>query len=135
MTVAASTFRILRTASERTSNAAAAGLRRRRRAGTGRRLDTELMTVSAKRPDAAPLWLFGDQLGPHVWDTAEFAGREIVLVESSRALGRRRYHRQKLHLLLSGMLHLADALGEPLGGHVARPLAVPAARLLERAGG
>lgn len=70
------------------------------------------MTVSAKRPDAAPLWLFGDQLGPHVWDTAEFAGREIVLVESSRALGRRRYHRQKLHLLLSGMRHLADALGD-----------------------
>ena len=62
--------------------------------------------------DRAPLWLFADQLGPHVWDTDEHAGREIVLVESARALGRRRHHRQKLHLVLSGMRHLADELGD-----------------------
>lgn len=60
----------------------------------------------------APLWLFADQLGPHLWDTEEFAGREIVLVESARALGRKPYHRQKLHLVLSGMRHLADRLGD-----------------------
>lgn len=59
-----------------------------------------------------PLWLFADQLGPHLWDTEEFADREIVLVESSRALARKRHHRQKLHLVLSGMRHLADALGD-----------------------
>jgi deoxyribodipyrimidine photolyase-related protein len=59
-----------------------------------------------------PLWLFADQLGPHVWDTDEFADREIVLVESSRALGRKPFHRQKLHLVLSGMRHLADRLGD-----------------------
>ncbi|MBW0101991.1 cryptochrome/photolyase family protein [Pseudonocardia sp. KRD291] len=59
-----------------------------------------------------PLWLFGDQLGRHVYDTEEFAGREIVLVESSGALGRKPFHRQKLHLMLSGMRHLADELGD-----------------------
>ncbi|MEJ8278534.1 cryptochrome/photolyase family protein [Pseudonocardia spirodelae] len=60
----------------------------------------------------APLWLFADQLGPHVWDTEEHAGREVVIVESGRALGRRRHHRQKLHLVLSGMRHLAEELGD-----------------------
>ena len=59
-----------------------------------------------------PLWLFADQLGPHVWDTDEFRDREIVLVESSRALGRKPFHRQKLHLTLSGIRHLANELGD-----------------------
>ena len=59
-----------------------------------------------------PLWLFGDQLGPHVYDAEELAGREILLVESSAALGRKPYHRQKLHLMLSGMRHLAESLGD-----------------------
>lgn len=66
----------------------------------------------ARTRDDAPLWLFADQLGPHVWDTEEFAGREIVLVESDRTLRRKPYHRQKLHLVLSGMRHLADRLGD-----------------------
>ncbi|KOV83882.1 deoxyribodipyrimidine photolyase [Nocardia sp. NRRL S-836] len=50
--------------------------------------------------------LFGDQLGPHF-----HAGHdEIVLVESAAALRRRPYHRQKLHLVLSGLRHLAAEL-------------------------
>jgi deoxyribodipyrimidine photolyase-related protein len=57
--------------------------------------------------DDAPLWLFGDQLGPHVHGTDEHRHREVVLVESSRVLRRRRFHRQKLHLVLSGLRHLA----------------------------
>ena len=36
--------------------------------------------------DDAPLWLFGDQLGPHVHGTDEHRHREVVLVESSRVL-------------------------------------------------
>ncbi len=52
-------------------------------------------------------WLFADQLGPH-FDV----GREgVLLVESRAALGRRRYHRQKLHLVLSALRHRADELG------------------------
>lgn len=58
----------------------------------------------------APLWIFGDQLGPHVHGA--HPDREVVLVESHRVLGRRRFHRQKLHLVLSGMRHLAAELGE-----------------------
>ena len=60
----------------------------------------------------APLWLFGDQLGPHVHATDEHRDREVVLVESSRVFRRRRFHRQKLHLVLSGMRHLAAELGD-----------------------
>jgi deoxyribodipyrimidine photolyase-related protein len=62
-------------------------------------------------PDA-PLWIFGDQLGPHVHSAAEHRHREVVLVESARVLGSRRFHRQKLHLVLSGMRHLAAELGD-----------------------
>ncbi|MDT0351664.1 cryptochrome/photolyase family protein [Pseudonocardia charpentierae] len=38
--------------------------------------------------------------------------REVVLVESTRVLHRKRFHRQKLHLVLSGMRHLAAELGD-----------------------
>ncbi|MFB9907033.1 cryptochrome/photolyase family protein [Allokutzneria oryzae] len=57
----------------------------------------------------SPLWIFGDQLGPHFHGGGE---REIVLIESESALRRRPHHRQKLHLLLSGIRHLAEELGE-----------------------
>jgi deoxyribodipyrimidine photolyase-related protein len=59
-----------------------------------------------------PLWLFADQLGPHVHASEANRDREVVLVESERVLRRRRYHRQKLHLVLSGMRHLAAELGD-----------------------
>jgi deoxyribodipyrimidine photolyase-related protein len=62
-------------------------------------------------PDA-PLWIFGDQLGPHVHSAPEHRHREVVLVESARVLGSRPFHRQKLHLVLSGMRHLAAELGD-----------------------
>ncbi len=58
----------------------------------------------------APLWLFADQLGPHL--LAGHEEREVVLVESERVLRRRPFHRQKLHLVLSGMRHLAAELGD-----------------------
>ncbi|HXV93578.1 MAG TPA: cryptochrome/photolyase family protein, partial [Pseudonocardia sp.] len=59
-----------------------------------------------------PLWVFADQLGPHVHGTEEHRHREVVLVESERALRRGRRHRQKLHLVLSGVRHLAAELGD-----------------------
>ena len=61
---------------------------------------------------SAPLWLFGDQLGPHFHSTPDHGHREVLLIESTRAAQRRRFHRQKLHLVLSGMRHLAEELGE-----------------------
>ncbi|HET8987691.1 MAG TPA: cryptochrome/photolyase family protein, partial [Humibacillus sp.] len=53
-------------------------------------------------------WLFADQLGPHF---ATSAGG-VLLVESRATLGRRRYHRQKLHLVLSALRHRAAELGD-----------------------
>ena len=52
-------------------------------------------------------WLFGDQLGDHF--TADHEGR-FLLVESRAVFERRRFHRQKAHLVLSAMRHRAAEL-------------------------
>ncbi|GAB2925042.1 cryptochrome/photolyase family protein [Rhodococcus aerolatus] len=62
--------------------------------------------------DDAPLWLFADQLGEHVHSGPEHAHRRVVLVEAETSLRRRPSHRQKLHLVLSGLRHAADGLGD-----------------------
>jgi len=62
-------------------------------------------------PDDTPLWLFADQLGPTVYG-GEHSHREILLVEATSALRRRPYHRQKLHLVLSGLRHAERDLGD-----------------------
>ncbi len=56
-----------------------------------------------------PLWLFADQLGPATHG-GEHAHREVLLVEATSALTRRRHHRQKLHLVLSALRHAAKDL-------------------------
>ncbi len=61
--------------------------------------------------DDTPLWLFADQLGPAAHG-GEPAHREILLVEATSALRRRRFHRQKLHLVLSALRHAERDLGE-----------------------
>ena len=61
--------------------------------------------------DDTPLWLFADQLGPH-FHGSENAHRPVLLVESTGALQRRRFHRQKLHLVLSALRHAKANLGE-----------------------
>ena len=62
------------------------------------------------QPDT-PLWLFADQLGPAVYGD-EHAGRPIVLIEATSAFRRHRYHRQKVHLVLSALRHAHADLGE-----------------------
>jgi deoxyribodipyrimidine photolyase-related protein len=59
-----------------------------------------------------PLWLFADQLGPHIHSSDDHEDRQVLLVESTAALARRGGHRQKAHLVLSGMRHLAAELGD-----------------------
>ena len=54
-------------------------------------------------------WLFGDHLGPHFLDADD---QPVLLVESRRAFARRRFHRQKAHLVLSAIRHRAAELGE-----------------------
>jgi deoxyribodipyrimidine photolyase-related protein len=61
--------------------------------------------------DDTPLWLFADQLGPH-FHGGQHAGRPVLLVEATSALSRRRYHRQKLHLILSALRHAKADLGD-----------------------
>ena len=68
--------------------------------------------MTAPAPDGdTPLWLFADQLGSSVHGGAH-AHRPILLIEADSALRRRRTHRQKLHLILSGLRHTAAELGE-----------------------
>ena len=54
-------------------------------------------------------WLFGDQLGPSFLDDED---QQVLIVESRRVFRRRRFHRQKAHLILSAMRHRAAELGE-----------------------
>ncbi|MDH2427159.1 cryptochrome/photolyase family protein [Sphaerisporangium sp. TRM90804] len=54
-------------------------------------------------------WLFADQLGDHFLDSAE---QPVLLVEARSVLARRRFHRQKAHLVLSALRHRAAELGD-----------------------
>jgi len=54
-------------------------------------------------------WLFADQLGPHFLDAPD---QQVLLIESQAVFRRRRFHRQKAHLVLSALRHRAAELGE-----------------------
>ena len=54
-------------------------------------------------------WLFADQLGPHFLDSPD---QPVLLVESSAVFGRRRFHRQKAHLVLHALRTRARELGD-----------------------
>jgi len=58
---------------------------------------------------AAGRWLFADQLGPHFLGSPD---QQVLLVESTNVLRRRRFHRQKAHYVLSGLRHRARELGD-----------------------
>ncbi|MFL6027952.1 MAG: cryptochrome/photolyase family protein, partial [Friedmanniella sp.] len=53
-------------------------------------------------------WLFGDQLGPAFLDAPD---QPVLMIEAHAVLRRRRFHRQKAHLVLSAMRHRAAELG------------------------
>ncbi|GAA1271950.1 deoxyribodipyrimidine photo-lyase [Planotetraspora silvatica] len=54
-------------------------------------------------------WLFADQLGDHFLDDGD---QPVLLVEARSVLERRRFHRQKAHLVLSALRHRAAELGD-----------------------
>lgn len=54
------------------------------------------------------LWLLGDQLGPHFDDGTS----PVVIIEAKSMFTRRRYHRQKAHLILVAMRRRARELGD-----------------------
>src|SRR3712207_2169538 len=59
-------------------------------------------------------WCFADQLGPHFLDRPD---QPVLLVESLAVLRRRRFHRQKAHLVLSALRHRAAELGDQADFH------------------
>ena len=61
--------------------------------------------------DETALWLFADQLSPRAYGGAN-ADRPVLLVEAASALSRHRFHRQKLHLILSALRHAKRDLGD-----------------------
>jgi deoxyribodipyrimidine photolyase-related protein len=54
-------------------------------------------------------WLFADQLGDHFLDEPD---QPVLLIEATGVLRRRRFHRQKAHLVLSALRHRAAELGD-----------------------
>lgn len=56
-------------------------------------------------------WLFADQLGPAFTDDVP-ADEPVLLVEARSVFARRRFHRQKAHLVLSALRHRARELGD-----------------------
>ncbi|HSP38248.1 MAG TPA: cryptochrome/photolyase family protein [Frankiaceae bacterium] len=54
-------------------------------------------------------WLFADQLGPEFLDDPK---QPVLLIESKAVFRRRRFHRQKAHLILSALRHRAAELGD-----------------------
>ena len=79
---------------------------------TRRTRDGEPDPALADFPDRAPgtrRWCFADQLGPHFLDAAD---QPVLLVEARSVFRRRRFHRQKAHLLLSALRHRAAELGD-----------------------
>ncbi len=74
---------------------------------TDDRQDPATADFPARAPDTRR-WCFADQLGPHFLDEPH---QEVLLVESRAVFRRRRYHRQKAHLVLSALRHRAAELG------------------------
>lgn len=70
-------------------------------------------TYTAGMPSATrPRFLTPDQLGPHFDD-----GGPIIAVDNRPALRRRRYHRQKAHLILSALHHRVAEWGDRVEFH------------------
>ncbi|WP_405793881.1 cryptochrome/photolyase family protein [Streptomyces longwoodensis] len=73
------------------------------------------LTGAGSADDAAAHWLFGDQLGPYFLapgGDGPAHGAPVVMIEARSVLRRRRFHRAKVHLVLSAMRHRAAELGD-----------------------
>jgi deoxyribodipyrimidine photolyase-related protein len=71
----------------------------------------------ASFPGRAPetrRWCFADQLGPHFLDGPR---QQVLLIESKGVFARRRFHRQKAHLVLSALRNRAAELGDRADFH------------------
>src|SRR5687768_8011374 len=75
--------------------------------------DPALAAFPARAP-ASRRWCFADQLGPHFLDRPD---QPVLLIESKAVFARRRFHRQKAHLVLSALRHRAAELGDQAEFH------------------
>lgn len=81
--------------------------------GDRARRDPALAGFPARSPGTRR-WCFADQLGPHFLDGPQ---QPVLLIESRAVFARRRFHRQKAHLVLSALRHRAAELGEQAEFH------------------
>jgi deoxyribodipyrimidine photolyase-related protein len=81
--------------------------------GLPRNADPALADFPARAPGTRR-WCFADQLGPHFLDEPD---QPVLLVESRSVFARRRFHRQKAHLVLSALRHRAAELGDQARYH------------------
>ena len=79
----------------------------------GHRVDPALADFPARAPETRR-WCFADQLGPHFLDEPQ---QRVLLIESRAVFARRRFHRQKAHLVLSALRHRAAELGDQADYH------------------
>jgi deoxyribodipyrimidine photolyase-related protein len=82
-------------------------------AEVGARPDPALADFPASAPGTRR-WCFADQLGPHFLDRPD---QPVLLIESRAVFARRRFHRQKAHLVLSALRHRAAELGDQAEFH------------------
>lgn len=97
----------------RPAAAVAAGVGGRAGEGEEHRVDPALADFPERAPGTRR-WCFADQLGPHFLDGPE---QQVLLIESTAVLARRRFHRQKAHLVLSALRHRAAELGDRADFH------------------
>jgi len=82
-------------------------------AGGGARPDPALGDFPSHAPGTRR-WCFADQLGPHFLDRPD---QPVLLIESRAVFSRRRFHRQKAHLILAALRHRAAELGDQAEFH------------------
>src|SRR5918997_2847847 len=97
-------------------------------AGAGAEERDPALADFPERSPATRRWLFADQLGPHFLDRPD---QPVLLVEAKAVFARRRFHRQKAHLVLSALRHRAAELGDQAEFHQVRTYAEALDRVRE----
>jgi deoxyribodipyrimidine photolyase-related protein len=71
-----------------------------------------LLTVPPASNQLLTVWIFGDQLNHRIGPLSELGPDQarVLLVESEAKLRSKRWHRQRLYLILSAMTHFAEEL-------------------------
>ncbi|NNF53975.1 MAG: cryptochrome/photolyase family protein [Acidimicrobiales bacterium] len=76
--------------------------------------ENQLLMPGKERPALDTVWILGDQLNRRVGPLSERQPGDcrVLLVTSEAKISSKRWHRQRLHLVVSAMAHFADELRE-----------------------